>query len=49
MSELFSTVLDVLSQKKSTSGSLLRAFRKALKLTQEELSDITGIQNVNIG
>ncbi|MCB0356743.1 MAG: helix-turn-helix transcriptional regulator [Bdellovibrionales bacterium] len=48
MGELFAKVLDELQEKPSTSGSLLRAFRKGLKLSQEDLEEITGIKSTNI-
>ena len=48
MSQLFSKALDGLSKKASTSGSLLRAFRKGLRLSQEDLEKITGIRSTNI-
>lgn len=35
-------------KKKSTSGSLLKAFRKSLNLTQEDMVEITGILRPNI-
>lgn len=48
MNERFSKILEELQEVPSTSGSLLKAFRKGLRLTQEELSEITGIQSTNI-
>lgn len=48
MAKSFKTVLYQLQNEKSTSGSLLKAFRKGLQLTQADLSSITGIHVPNI-
>lgn len=37
-----------LKQTKTTAGGVIRAFRKNFKLTQQELSQITGIAETNI-
>ena len=42
------TILNKNLKEKSTPGSVLRAFRKSLNLTQNDLVEITGIQRPNI-
>lgn len=48
MAESFSKLLNELQEKPSTSGSLLKAFRKGLNLSQEDLEEITDVRSTNI-
>lgn len=48
MAKDFLEVMDKLMEHPSSSGSLVRAFRKKFKLTQKDLENITGISESNI-
>ena len=48
MSRSLGDFLDELVPGKATSGLLARAFRKRMGLTQDELSEVTGIERTNI-
>lgn len=44
----FENLINKNLKEKSTSGSLLKAFRKSLNLTQNDLAEITGMKRPNL-
>lgn len=48
MAKDFGRLLDELKTEEPTSGSILRAFRKRIGLSQEELAEVTEIQRPNL-